>query len=391
MRRSSDTIQVSGGVVCQVDRSYAFPNGPSAVRVATADGGGLHWQAADQHGTGTVDIDAADLTVTRRRYTPFGQDRTLTGTGGWAGDKGFVGGTRDDTNQLTNLGAREYSPALGRFLSPDPDLDHSDPQALNNYAYSDNAPTNKTDPNGERLACTAAIPCGPTDKHHLYGKYYADSRFTGSHRTIGYSNGHVEHYSCNGWSHNGYCGRTITFPGHCTQSYQGQACVPPKTVDISKVNWNTVLQAYLNGMGGTFYFHDGDYFAEQMKKDPYLRNVIMHEIAAKIAAGKPNGISKKSYYGKAGVKQGAKDANPRNMEVFEIGSYHVAWRKSGKTSSGRTKVTLHVTNFLSNESIAHYTKAFPDQTSRVAARAGLDVANNVPNVGTDFTITMTVP
>jgi RHS repeat-associated protein len=35
-------------------------------------------------------------------------------------DKGYVGGTKDTTTGLTHLGAREYDPVTGRFLSADP-------------------------------------------------------------------------------------------------------------------------------------------------------------------------------------------------------------------------------------------------------------------------------
>jgi RHS repeat-associated protein len=148
-----DAIHLSSGSATEIDRTYSFPDGPSAVRVATAAGSSLHWQAADPHGTGTVDITADGLTVTRRRYTPFGQDRTPTSSQDWAGDKGFVGGTRDDTNQLTNLGARQYSPALGRFLNPDPLLDSASPQQWNGYAYANNMPINALDSSGKILAC----------------------------------------------------------------------------------------------------------------------------------------------------------------------------------------------------------------------------------------------
>lgn len=38
----ADTIHLSGGTVTEVDRAYAFPHGPTAVRVATTSGSTLH-------------------------------------------------------------------------------------------------------------------------------------------------------------------------------------------------------------------------------------------------------------------------------------------------------------------------------------------------------------
>ena len=47
-------------------------------------------------------------------------------------------------------GVREYSPQLGRFLSPDPSWsDHSNPQAANLYIYALNNPYKYTDPTGK--------------------------------------------------------------------------------------------------------------------------------------------------------------------------------------------------------------------------------------------------
>ncbi|MFD7342630.1 RHS repeat-associated core domain-containing protein [Streptomyces violascens] len=69
----------------------------------------------------------------------------------WPGDKGFVGGTTD--TGLTNLGAREYDPNLGRFLSVDPILDPSNPQSINGYAYSGNTPVTSSDPTGLMQMC----------------------------------------------------------------------------------------------------------------------------------------------------------------------------------------------------------------------------------------------
>jgi RHS repeat-associated protein len=58
-----------------------------------------------------------------------------------------VGGTKDDTG-LTHLGAREYDPSLGRFVSIDPIMDMANPQQWNAYAYSHSDPINFSDPSG---------------------------------------------------------------------------------------------------------------------------------------------------------------------------------------------------------------------------------------------------
>ncbi|MEZ0070652.1 RHS repeat-associated protein [Streptacidiphilus sp. MAP12-20] len=88
------------------------------------------------------------MTESRRYTDPFGNPRGTTPTT-WAGDKGFVGGTQDATTGLTNLGAREYQPATGRFISADPILDAANsPQQWNGYAYGNNDPVGSSDPTG---------------------------------------------------------------------------------------------------------------------------------------------------------------------------------------------------------------------------------------------------
>ncbi|WP_051969856.1 RHS repeat-associated core domain-containing protein [Kitasatospora azatica] len=126
-------------------RYYALPSGMTLVRTASTSS----YQFADNHGTNTLSIDASSLAATRNPVDPFGNPRTTnTATSNWAGDKGFVGGTRDTTNYFTNLGAREYQASTGRFISPDPLLTTADPQQWNGYAYSNNNPVNLSDPDG---------------------------------------------------------------------------------------------------------------------------------------------------------------------------------------------------------------------------------------------------
>jgi RHS repeat-associated protein len=115
--------------------------------VAMRDSSGVTFFASDHHGTAELAINATTGTVTRRRFTPFGQTRG-TPAGTWLGEKGFVGGTIDASTDLTHLGAREYDPDTGRFISADPLTDLNDPQQLNGYAYGNNSPITSSDPTG---------------------------------------------------------------------------------------------------------------------------------------------------------------------------------------------------------------------------------------------------
>jgi RHS repeat-associated protein len=127
-------------------RYYSHAGSTIAVRTPA----GVTWMVNDHQGTATATVSSdAGLTVNRRRTLPFGEDRG-TKPGAWAGDRGFVGGTRDNTG-LTHLGAREYDPTLGRFISVDPIMDLADPQQWNPYSYANNTPISFTDPSGLTL------------------------------------------------------------------------------------------------------------------------------------------------------------------------------------------------------------------------------------------------
>ncbi|MEV7355124.1 RHS repeat-associated core domain-containing protein [Kitasatospora sp. NPDC091276] len=137
---------------------------------AAIGGGAVLIQAADPHGTSSLQVNTnATQTVTRRPTDPFGNPRGAQPTANqWAGTKGFVGGTKDDTTELTNLGARQYDPIRGRFISPDPILDTADPQQWNGYAYSNNNPVNLSDPSGLRPdgmvgGTSSLLPDGTTE------------------------------------------------------------------------------------------------------------------------------------------------------------------------------------------------------------------------------------
>ncbi|AGZ46087.1 polymorphic toxin-type HINT domain-containing protein [Actinoplanes friuliensis] len=115
--------------------------------------GGLQWTYADHQGTQVLVVNAANQQPTARRQSPYGEPRG--GNQVWPSLKGFVGGD-SDTSGLTHIGAREYDPVLGRFISVDPLMDMADPQQWNGYAYSNNTPVTMSDPSGEHGSASCA-------------------------------------------------------------------------------------------------------------------------------------------------------------------------------------------------------------------------------------------
>ncbi|MFF8639007.1 RHS repeat domain-containing protein [Streptomyces pilosus] len=110
---------------------------------------GLSWMVDDHHGTASMTVDATTQAVTRRYTKPFGEARGTAPTA-WPDDKGFLGKPADADTGLTHIGAREYDPTTGRFLSVDPILAPEDHESLNGYAYANNTPVTKSDPTGLR-------------------------------------------------------------------------------------------------------------------------------------------------------------------------------------------------------------------------------------------------
>ena len=169
-------VRLSGGQATAT-RFY----GGNAIRTST---NGLSWTASDIHGTNDLVFRADTLAVTQRRSKPFGEARGTTPT--WPTTKGFVGGT-DDPTGLTHLGAREYDPVNGRFISADPLFEGSDPQSWNGYAYAHNNPISGSDPSGladdgqwtyqftERLSYTSH-----GYKHYVRADYYFYCRSDGA-------------------------------------------------------------------------------------------------------------------------------------------------------------------------------------------------------------------
>ena len=108
-------------------------------------------QVADHHGTAHLAIDSDTQAVTKRYTTPFGAPRGTNPA--WVDDKTFLGKPTDTTTGLTHIGAREYDPLIGRFISVDPVMNTTKPLSLNGYTYTENNPVTIADPTGLDGSC----------------------------------------------------------------------------------------------------------------------------------------------------------------------------------------------------------------------------------------------
>jgi RHS repeat-associated protein len=142
------TLNKAVGTVSST-RTVDLPGGATRTEHA---GGAAQIQFANHHATGILAFDCATGDTTRRYFDPYGNNLGVTttatnGTAKWLGQKGYAKGTIDPTG-YTHIGARDYNPATGRFLSVDPIGEFTNGQQLNGYAYSYNNPLVFSDPTG---------------------------------------------------------------------------------------------------------------------------------------------------------------------------------------------------------------------------------------------------
>ncbi|MGW2061829.1 RHS repeat-associated core domain-containing protein [Streptomyces sp. NPDC001937] len=170
-------LRTTDGTNVTATRTYTCGTVTAAMRTTTGNAvanGKLTYLMADTQASTQIAVDAGTGTATRRRYTPFGDERS--GTLPTGSDRGFLGKTEDTSTGLSLLGARAYDPKLGRFLSPDPLSAPYDPQTLSAYSYSHNDPINFSDPSGlADIRCAdGGVSCGggPPKKNKEWTKYH---------------------------------------------------------------------------------------------------------------------------------------------------------------------------------------------------------------------------
>jgi RHS repeat-associated protein len=111
---------------------------------------GLRYLHTDALGSLVAETDASKTVTQRYRYEPYGRP-----FGAVADGPGYAGHVMD-TSGLIYMQARYYDPQIGRFLSTDPvDPDPATGGNFNRYAYAENNPHTKYDPNG-RWVCSGS-------------------------------------------------------------------------------------------------------------------------------------------------------------------------------------------------------------------------------------------
>jgi len=134
-----------------VTTSYYFFGGQ---RVAMRQGAVVYWLHGDHVGSASLTTSGSGQIVSQQRYKPYGQTRWISGT--IPTDRRFTDQRSDSYINMYQLGARWYSPVLGRFISADSIVpDPVNPQALNRYSYVYNRPLNLIDPSGHDPLDTA--------------------------------------------------------------------------------------------------------------------------------------------------------------------------------------------------------------------------------------------
>ena len=122
----------------------------------TANTDSIYYIQTDLLGSWDRIVDGSKQVVQSSHFDPWGNrmsasDWTLAQDGSnFAFRRGFTGHEHYDRFGIINMNVRLYDPVLGRFFSPDPQVQNPfSTQGFNRYSYCGNNPVMYTDPNGE--------------------------------------------------------------------------------------------------------------------------------------------------------------------------------------------------------------------------------------------------
>jgi RHS repeat-associated protein len=155
--------EVSGSVTRYVD--YLMADGRVvALHVKNGTADSIYYVHTDMLGSWERIVNTSDAVVQISHFDPWGNRMNA---GNWTAKqdgtnfvfrRGFTGHEHYDQFKVINMNARLYDPVIGRFFSPDPQVQNPySTQGLNRYSYCGNNPVMYSDPTGELFAADSWI------------------------------------------------------------------------------------------------------------------------------------------------------------------------------------------------------------------------------------------
>ncbi|MFE4992150.1 RHS repeat-associated core domain-containing protein [Streptomyces mirabilis] len=358
-------LTVKGTVKTLAGTRYYTASGETiGVRTATTGttGSKLSFLASSHHNTASIALDASSYAVTKRYTDPFGGTRG-TKVSSWPDDKAFLGKPADTTTGLTHVGAREYDPAIGQFISADAVLNTEEAQSLNGYAYANNSPVTLDDPTG--LDPCGGLKCGHEgDKCSDPDIYCYGEKPDGTADTTGVVPG----------SGGGGTAKVSGSGSTCDAACQLNKAMWQKNVtgDVDDVDSYVILQAWLMGVApDRWNFGEGDRFTEEVQQQRWLdevRKMLGKDVQGMKAGDSRRYDRKMSDLGQMkklvqimedafGVLTGGRFSQEEkdhgrtfNRSSAVLGSYVLSAKLNAVDSSGKARVTFTLTDTMDRES-----------------------------------------
>lgn len=137
---------ISSGKVSSTTGQRFYDASPDGTVILRTSAGSVYYETTTPQDTATEVVNAVNDDVARRYYDPYGNQ--ITATSSWPDNKAYLGQPADPSTSLDLLGARQYDPVTGAFLSLDPVLASGDPTQMGGYTYASNNPVTDSDPSG---------------------------------------------------------------------------------------------------------------------------------------------------------------------------------------------------------------------------------------------------
>jgi RHS repeat-associated protein len=356
------TLTVATGVKTAI-RYYALPGGGTVVRTGATTN--YSFELTDQHGTANLYLDYTAQTPTWRQFDPYGNPRGTTAT--WPDNRTFLNKTTDTTTGLTAVGAREYDPATGRFISLDPVLENTDPEALPGYAYTDDNPITQTDPTGQR-----AMGDGSGSSCDWNGNCSGNAADSGSSPCL--ANPDAAECGNGGGGSTQHGGGTARYIQTGCLPISGASSICNNKIDVANSNTQVGLAfEWLLGIGNANQtFGAGDPLTQELAADGNVQ-ALYRLIQQEIDSGKDQqGLRGAANYKDPGnAWQAANDlagvfTNGRigsNPADGYLGSYDLNYSLTPVDDSGKATLSIVVTNTSNYASFSHADRFLPSALS----------------------------